>query len=64
MEHVRSGYYTIEYEGALLLNDDGSTKQHTNRDECWETISNDVREGEFIIHCPDRVIKKKVELME
>ena len=59
MEHTRKGYYTITGPDGVLL-----PTQHQTRDECWEVISNDVREGEFIIHCPDRVIKKKVELME
>jgi len=62
MIHTRKGYYTIEFEGLPLSREDGTLIQHQSLDECWETISNDVREGDFTVKCPDRVIGKKLEL--
>ena len=58
MEHTKQGYYKIlGPDGVELPN------QHLSLDECWETISNDIREGDFTVKCPDRVIGKKSELM-
>jgi hypothetical protein len=55
---TRKGYYTIEGpDGNLLLNDAGTTRQATTRDDCYEYITEDGRSGTFKIYSPDREVE-------
>lgn len=55
---TRKGYYTIQGpDGLLLKKPDGSTRNVTSRDECYERITEDGRGGTFTIQCPDREVE-------
>ncbi len=57
MKITRSGYYTITGpDGELLIKADGSLRQVTSRDEGYERITEDGRNGIFTMHCPDRIV--------
>ena len=63
MNFTRNGFYRIKGpDGYHLLNENGDIRQCNSRDECYEHVSEDPRAGDFIITCPDRTVKKKVEL--
>jgi hypothetical protein len=54
---TRSGYYTITGpDGDLLTKPDGLLRQVTSRDEAYERITEDGREGRFTMHCPERYV--------
>jgi len=62
MEVTRKGYYTIVGpDGLILLKSDGTVRQVTSRDECYERITDDGRGGDFTILCPDRVVSIAVD---
>jgi len=58
MEITRKGYYTIvSPDGDLLTKPDGSTRQCTSRDECYEYITKDGRPGVFTLNTPTFEVK-------
>ena len=57
MKITRKGYYTITGpDGVLLEREAGKVLQVTSRDECYERITEDGREGIFTIQCPNREV--------
>ena len=48
MKITRKGYYTITGPGGLLTKPDGSTRQSTNRDDCYEYITQDAENQENV----------------
>jgi len=54
---TRKGYYTITGpDGVLLEREAGKVLQVTSRDECYEWITEDEREGVYTIHAPQREV--------
>jgi len=56
MKITRKGYYTITGPDGELLQRDSGTLQVTSRDECYEHITEDEREGVYTIHPPKREV--------
>ncbi len=57
MKITRKGYYTITGpDGHLLAKPDGSVLQVTSRDEAYERVTEDGRDGTFTVQCPDRSV--------
>ena len=58
MEITRKGYYTIlSPDGDQLTKPDGSLRQCTSRDECYEWITKDGRAGTFTLQTPTFEVK-------
>lgn len=56
MKITRKGYYIIEFEGALLENEDGTTLQAQTLDDCYEHITEGGIAGEYTIYWLDREV--------